>query len=238
MSHLITALNDENSEVRTTAAQALGALGEATAVSHLITALNDEDSWVRKTAAQALGRLNVAKSISLIAATAVTGYPSTDYVTALIHLAPDEAEKVLHGYTQRLRHGSWVERLRGQALWSLGKMDNALDNFHQALKKRENVNNLLALAHFYLEQDDLPKAQGYANHAVEKASENEICILSLAVILWQMDKITDALKKLESKRWKQPKEIQKSVIKILRYSYFWRDKAISALEEMLEKAND
>lgn len=54
---LINALNDENSFVRSSAAGALGDIGNSQAVDALILALNDENSDVRKSAASALGNI-------------------------------------------------------------------------------------------------------------------------------------------------------------------------------------
>jgi len=54
---LITLLSDENREIRSSAAIALGCVGDSNAVPALMTALGDEDNWVREYAIRALGEI-------------------------------------------------------------------------------------------------------------------------------------------------------------------------------------
>jgi len=56
-------LSDEDSSVRSSAADALGGVGDPKAVEPLITALSDEDSGVRRSAADALGSLGDARAV-------------------------------------------------------------------------------------------------------------------------------------------------------------------------------
>ena len=60
---LIDFLKDENFSVRSSAAYALGVIGDAQAIPPLIDALKDEDSRVRIRAAYALGRIGDAQAI-------------------------------------------------------------------------------------------------------------------------------------------------------------------------------
>jgi hypothetical protein len=54
---LVKALNDRNSIVRRSAAEALGKIGSDAAIEELVKALNHEDSDVRRSAAEALGKI-------------------------------------------------------------------------------------------------------------------------------------------------------------------------------------
>ena len=60
---LITQLNDEHSFVRSTAATALGQIGDASAVPALIEALKDEDHHVRWKAGDGLGKIGDASAV-------------------------------------------------------------------------------------------------------------------------------------------------------------------------------
>jgi HEAT repeat protein len=60
---LISALNDQHSEVRETAAEALGGAADSTALEPLITALGDEYHDVRKVAAEALGAIGDSRAV-------------------------------------------------------------------------------------------------------------------------------------------------------------------------------
>jgi len=55
---LIKALGDKNEDVRMSAAEALGEIGDASAVEPLIAALGDEHKDVREAAAEALGKID------------------------------------------------------------------------------------------------------------------------------------------------------------------------------------
>jgi len=63
---LILALNDENSYVRRSAAEALGKIGNSQAVDALILALNDKDSYVRRSAAEALGKIGNSQAVDAL----------------------------------------------------------------------------------------------------------------------------------------------------------------------------
>ena len=66
---LVAALEDESTDVRNAAAEALGKSGDARAVEPLIVALRDEDKSVCRNAAEALGELKDARAVEpLIAA--------------------------------------------------------------------------------------------------------------------------------------------------------------------------
>ncbi len=59
---LIVALKDKKRTVRTSAAEALGQIGDARAVEPLSAALKDQDDFVRRAAAKALGQIGTAKA--------------------------------------------------------------------------------------------------------------------------------------------------------------------------------
>lgn len=64
MEILITALGDNNSDVRRVAAEALGKIKDARAVKSLIASLEDPDELVRQSVAQALGEIGDARAIA------------------------------------------------------------------------------------------------------------------------------------------------------------------------------
>jgi HEAT repeat protein len=71
---LIKALEDDDEEVRETAARALGQVGDSRAVKPLIKALGDGDWEVRKAAAKALGKIGKPAVEPLIKALGDDGY--------------------------------------------------------------------------------------------------------------------------------------------------------------------
>jgi hypothetical protein len=66
MDELIAALQNEDSNVRRVAAEALGGLGYPRAVEPLIVALRDEDPHVRRAAAEALGNIGDARAVKFL----------------------------------------------------------------------------------------------------------------------------------------------------------------------------
>lgn len=66
MDELIAALQNEDSNVRRVAAEALGRLGYPRAVEPLIIALRDEDPHVRRAAAKALGNIGDARAVKFL----------------------------------------------------------------------------------------------------------------------------------------------------------------------------
>lgn len=80
---LIKALgHKKNTEVRRSAAAALGRTNDADAVEALVAALSDHDSGVRRTAASALARLGDARAVEPLAI-ALTGSRSVDETWAM-----------------------------------------------------------------------------------------------------------------------------------------------------------
>ena len=235
MPPLIAALSDEGSNVRRSAADALGVLGDPAAVPPLIAALSDEESYVCSFAASALGMLGAIEATLILAATssAEDSEEAQRYAEALVHLDPAGALPVLERYARQFRRQGWTDRLRGQALWRLGKMDAARTSLKQAVEREDSSDNLLALAHFYLEQAELQTAQAYVERALEKAPRKAICLLSRAVLLWKMGQITQALETLVQA---QRRDRRIARVKDLQYEHFWGPKALAALEAMLAQA--
>ena len=230
---LITVLGDAESAVRSSAVSALGELGDRAAVQTLIATLSDADSTVRSSAASALGRLSAAEASTIIESTSIVMYDwdGQAYVKALVHLEPVKALSVLARYGQQFCREAWVDRLRGFALSRMGDPDSALVNFKQAeAKDSEDIENLLACAHFFIEQDDLPAAEDYIKRAASIAPRGRICRLSQAVWLWQMRNREGALEALQMAQ-RDGRQIAKP--QILRYEDFWGPKAVAALEAMV-----
>jgi HEAT repeat protein len=232
---LLAALSDEASVVRAWAARALGQLGDLQAFEPLLATLSDEDSFVRTWAAEALGRSGITETASIIAATSVSSSRcrARDYATALVHLDPAAALPVLVRYGWQFRRESWVERFRGQALVRLGDAEAALSSLRQALEKEEDTANLLALAHFYLEQDELKTVEEYVGRALEKAPDRALCLLSQAVLLWLRGEKAAALEEFKEAQLRYRRI---AVVKDLQYDDFWGSNALAAVEAMLAHA--
>jgi len=227
---LIVALRDENSYVRSSAASALGQLGEAAAVEPLISALSDADRSVCSSAARALGSLGATQALPILVGLVPEG--DSLYV-ALVHLDTATALNVLERDAWRLRRGSLVERLRGYALWQMGDREATLASLTKALEKKQDNTNLLALAHFHLEQSDLDTALAYSRRALEEDPRDALALLSHAVILWLRDETAEALEQLRKAR-----RIDRDIVRAddLRYDHFWGPQALATLEAMLAGA--
>ena len=230
---LLTALSDDAQAVRMHAAQALGSLGDIAAIPALFTALSDEEQTVRRHAAQALSNLGALTSTAGIFAFSAVGYSwdAQGFATALIHLDPAKALLALARYTSQFPREQW-ESLCGQALWQLGRTEESLLCLRKAVEQETASNNLLALAHFHLEHNDLEMAQAVADQALEKAEKwgKALCQLSQAVILWLMDKQELALAALQVAQ-KQDRTITHR--RDLEYDHFWRAQALAALDALL-----
>jgi tetratricopeptide (TPR) repeat protein len=157
------------------------------------------------------------------------------YAKALIHLDPTEALPVIERYEQQFRRASSMKRLRGQAMWQLGDMEAALSCFREALEQEENNYNLLALAHFHLEQGELEQASQYIERALQKVRFpylRAICLLSQAVVQWLMGEAQVGVETLWQAQ-RRNRHVTRS--KDLQYDLFWREQAIGAVEAMLEE---
>jgi HEAT repeat protein/DNA replication protein DnaC len=222
------------SRIQQGAVETFGQLGDTAVMQFLMAALIDQEGLVQSRAAEALGRLGVIQAIPLLMATSSFEYSghALHYTTALIHLAPNSALQVLNRYAKQFRRKSWVERFRGHTLWKLNDIDGALTNFNKAAEKEDNTDNLLALAHFYLEQAELDKAEEYVKLALKKHPRDALYLLSHAVILWHKGEAETALEKLKQA---QQRNRRIARIKDLQYKEFWESKAVAALEAMLAR---
>jgi tetratricopeptide (TPR) repeat protein len=237
VSGLLTALSDESLDVQLSAAQALGRVNAVEAIPTLSSLLVNMSTYYRRVICRALSRLNAVEAVDLIAAIAVSidSYSAQDCIIALLYLDPATAMKVLDQLAIRFTEKSWVEQLKGQMQWQLRNNSVALIHFHKALEIYEGTDNILALAHFYLEHDQLQPAQTYIDRAVAQAKRysRSRCILSRAVVRWLAGEQTEALADL---REVQDKNKQLINVEDLSYEDFWRTKALTALQEMLEQA--
>ncbi|GAB1540027.1 hypothetical protein NUACC21_26960 [Scytonema sp. NUACC21] len=101
-------MNDEDSDVRSSAARALGEIKDTQAVTALIYALNDENSFVRRIAADALGKIKDIQAVTALihalnhedfsvrssAAIALGKIKDPQAVAVLIHALNDEDSDV------------------------------------------------------------------------------------------------------------------------------------------------
>ena len=232
---LITALSDKDSLVRRSAASALGRLGDPAAVQPLIAALSDKGFQVGWSAAEALSQLMATEAVPILVATSTAEYDfeAQGYARALTHLDPGSALPVLERYARQFRRQSWVPRLRGQALWRLGDLDAALANLKEAVEREDDSTNLLALAHFYLEEGELETAGEQVRRALEKAPRGALCLLSRAVLLWERGEIAESLEYLAGAQQKDWPIIR---AKDMAYGHFWGPKALAAVETMLAQS--
>jgi HEAT repeat protein len=226
---LLQALQDQEWIVRSSAARALGQLGDASAVPALLQALQDEDSYVCRNAARALSQLGDASAVPYLSATCAT--PA--HGRALISLDVEAALSTLKQHSEWFPHKDWVFRFYGQALWEAGQLGEAHTNLVAAIEKQSNSVNLLALAHYHLEIESAERAREYLRQIPQEAiDENEsMYSISEAVILWLSGEQQSALEAFD-----KAKQRDKSIVEAqnLRYEHFWREKALGALQEMIE----
>ncbi|MGB0384893.1 MAG: HEAT repeat domain-containing protein [Ardenticatenaceae bacterium] len=231
--HLIATLGDERSVVRSAAIDALAELGDSTICKSLM-AIEYENNPERWSMVEAISRLGMREYTPLLVATSVASHRvgASQYATALIHLEPSKALPLLDRYEQQFRRASSMKELRGQAMWQLGDMEAALTSFRQAVEQKEDIDNLLALAHFHLEEGELQRASEHIKRVLEKARHEEraICLLSQAVVQWLMGEAEEGLATL---RRAMQRNRHLARIKDLQYDRFWREKAITALQAML-----
>ncbi|MCP4699874.1 MAG: hypothetical protein GY862_23930, partial [Gammaproteobacteria bacterium] len=233
---LLETLRDEASVVRRSAARALGKFKAPVCAPVLIEVLQDEDGNVRRSAAQALGRLGARQYAPLISACSATLEPDEayHYAAVLVHLSPVEALSALEHYSRQFRFHedkSWITRLRGQALWQKGDGKAACGAFRTALEQKENISNLLALAHYYLEQDELQQAADYVKQAIQQPESQgrKRCLLTRAVLLWQSGAFEAARKELRQALEEDDEDDTIPDADDLAYEYFWRNRALTAL---------
>lgn len=127
-------------------------------------------------------------------------------------------------------------------MWELGQLEMALTCFQQAVEREKqkstprinNRDNWLALAHFYLEQDDLPTAQSYLDKVIDIYPTWKTTLLNQAIVLWLMGQEAEALEKLERARHRNWRVTH---LPDLRYDHFWRERAVTALQAMLAVAD-
>lgn len=231
---LIDALSFEDSNVRDEAIRALAELCSFDEVPHILDGLSDPDNFVRSNSARALGKLRKTDATTLLANTSVAeyNYCAREYAKALIHLDPHCAIPVLDRYARQFSQESWIEQFRGHALWRLHDTDAALIQFQKAIEMEYDTSNLLALAHFYLEQNDLQQSEEFVHRALKIRKRNASCLLSHSVLLWIKGEIATSLEKL-SQAQQRYRRITR--VKDLEYDDFWGSVAITALEEMLVK---
>jgi tetratricopeptide (TPR) repeat protein len=254
---LIALLNDDNKNVRKSAATALGRLNERFATESLLLALSDTSKEVRRSVAiaisklgdpiaiphlnrgfesvrfRAMARMKVQDVVPRIMFVSSYGDEASakDNSFSLIHLDPSAAITVLEQCRRRFSKKSWVHNSRGQALWKLGNMVATKESFHKALElDSEDITSLLALVHYYLELGELQEAMDYARNAVLYSPYSSICLLTYAVTLWLQGEAERAWAHLKRAKL-QNRHI--TDIADLQFEYFWREKALSALKELL-----
>jgi tetratricopeptide (TPR) repeat protein len=183
------------------------------------------------------GHHNAREYASFIAETSVaqTVYQANGYTTALIHLSPQAALSVMDRYIRQFSRDGSLRQLHGQLMWQLGDLWAAMSDFEHAIELERDSINLLAVAHFHLEQGELVLAQEFANDALQVARpfEKDVCLLTLAIIYWLAGERTKGLDMAIRLRNKLPGLIQ---TRVLRYDVFWRQRAIGVFEEMLAQA--
>ncbi|MCL4298461.1 MAG: HEAT repeat domain-containing protein [Anaerolineae bacterium] len=233
--HLMAVLGDEYPFIGEIALNALGKLGNTNVNRVLmITQFDRIDQVDRSPLAIAISHLQVKDLIPFLIGTSVAENSSMarEYAHALVHLDPTRAVPVLDRYLSQFPQESSLKHLYGQAMWQLGKMEAAYHSFRQAIEQEENGFNLLALAHFYLEEEDFAQAKNLSEQAFKKANPytRNIYRLTQAVIHWLRGETEASLALLKRVQQRDRYMIEQ---KELKYEHFWRKKAITALEEML-----
>ena len=137
---------------------------------------------------------------------------------------------MLERYAGQFCFGSWVAWLRGQIMWQLGELDAAIASLEEALEQKDSAENLLGLAHYYLENEEQQTARQYARQALEKAPRNALCLLSQAVLMYEMGQVAEAVEWL-ARAQRQDRSLVRA--NNLQYGYFWGPKAIAAVNALL-----
>jgi HEAT repeat protein len=121
---LTTALRDADAEVRASAAQALGSLGDPRAVEALLQALrSDADAGVRKMAAWALGEIESPAAVGGLSQALRSDDSAEVRATAAWALGEIESAEAVEALGAGLRDSS-VE-VRRNAVWALGQIESA-----------------------------------------------------------------------------------------------------------------
>jgi hypothetical protein len=69
--------------------------------------------------------------------------------------------------------------------------------------------------------------------ALEKSPREAICLLSRAILLWEMENANEALEALVQA---QKRDQRITRVKALKHEWFWGPKALAALEAMLARS--
>ena len=132
LSRLITALHDSNADVRSSTAQSLGQLGQASpeAVAALVAAF-DSDAPVRRSAAQSLGQLGQEAPeavAALVAALHDSAAPVRSSAAWGLGQLGQEAPKVINELCEALQEagGSAIRRDAAHLLGRIGQGDNVV----------------------------------------------------------------------------------------------------------------
>ena len=116
---LISALQDVDSNMRRSAAFALGRIGDTRAVESLVASLKDEDTNVRWHATSALGKIKDARAIEpLFVSSKKDGQSKVrkQALNALVEMGPLAVERLLQGLKETSSYSRW------RAAWALGRL--------------------------------------------------------------------------------------------------------------------
>lgn len=145
---LLQALNDNSSEVRVNAINALLKLGNLRVVDRIIECLQDSDFFVRGTAARALGQFKDIKAVEPLIEALKVEQQSTAcgaIATALGNFADARAIepliKILHSQGRNLRDAFSFQRVRLCSIEALSKIedDRTTNALLEVLTARENI---------------------------------------------------------------------------------------------------
>ncbi len=238
------------------AAEALGRLADPEALPALRSAMASDDLDLRLAAVKGIARLGTSQRdadgcgrgessvspgalerVRLVQSTYAPGdhIAAEAHLLALVHLEPQAALPRLDEYAALFGWIPAVLRLRGQALWRLGRDAEALQSLAQAAETPapDAARSLLALAHFYLEHGDLPLAARHTRLALTQELYQQAHRaeghLTWAVLLWQQGEGAAALAALSrARRWHPGIDNPSD----LRYERFWGPRALAALAEL------
>ncbi|WP_293330692.1 HEAT repeat domain-containing protein [Microcoleus sp. CAWBG58] len=139
MTAMLLRLEDGNEDVRSSAALALGNLGNAseTVISAMLLHLQDEDSWVRSFAAQTLGRLgNASETVinALLLRLQDSDRSVSSFAASALGRLGNASEVVINALLLRLEDGD--NSVRYWAASALGRLGNASGTVINALLLR------------------------------------------------------------------------------------------------------
>ena len=152
-------------------------------------------------------------------------------VIALIHIDPEAARAMLDEHAYMFRGIDWLRlSLIGHALRQLGRYDEAIQHFQEALTEERDASQLLSLGHCYIELGDLESAAIYIQEVMQSEPENSEGITSQAAILELQGRHEEAALALRRAQAIDSKALN---LTTLQYDQLWGKRALAGITAIL-----